>query len=51
MQKHPSVKGFEGGEDYEGEILEIECDVLIPAAVGGVITSSNAEKIKTNCTY
>jgi len=27
-------------------LLEIDCDVLIPAAVGGVITSSNAKNIK-----
>ena len=26
--------------------MEIECDILIPAAVGGVIKSNNAENIK-----
>lgn len=30
------------------EVLEIECDVLIPAALGGVIHSQNADKIKAN---
>jgi glutamate dehydrogenase (NAD(P)+) len=30
------------------EVLEIECDVLIPAALGGVINSDNAEKIKAD---
>jgi len=30
------------------EVLEIECDVLIPAALGGVINSANAEKIKAD---
>jgi glutamate dehydrogenase (NAD(P)+) len=48
IAKNPSVKGFPGGEDYDGEILEVECDVLIPAAIGGVITSNNADKIKAN---
>ncbi|NBQ66532.1 MAG: glutamate dehydrogenase [Actinobacteria bacterium] len=28
------------------DVLEVECDVLIPAALGGVINESNAEKIK-----
>ena len=48
IAKNNSVYGFSGGDNYEGEILEIDCDVLIPAAVGGVLTSSNAEKISTN---
>ena len=30
------------------EVLEIECDVLIPAALGGVINSDNADKIKAD---
>ena len=30
------------------EVLEIECDVLIPAALGGVINSINADKIKAD---
>jgi glutamate dehydrogenase (NAD(P)+) len=29
------------------EILEVDCDVLVPAAVGGVITEANARKLKT----
>jgi len=41
-----SVNGFPGAEKLNESILEIDCDVLIPAAVGGVITSSNASKIK-----
>ncbi len=28
------------------ELLEQECDVLIPAAIGGVITSENADRLK-----
>ena len=46
IAKENTVKGFPGGDPLDSEILELECDVLIPAAVGGVITSSNAQKIK-----
>jgi glutamate dehydrogenase (NAD(P)+) len=28
------------------ELLEIDCDVLIPAALGGVLTEANADKVK-----
>ena len=44
--KEKTVKGFSGGDPFVGEILELECDVLIPAADGGVITSTNASNIK-----
>ena len=46
MAKNVSVNNFDGAEPYSESILEINCDVLIPAAVGGVITSSNATNIK-----
>ena len=46
MAKNVSVNNFDGAEPYSESILEINCDVLIPAAVGGVITSSNASNIK-----
>ena len=46
IAKENTVDGFPGGDPLDSEILELECDVLIPAAVGGVITSSNAQKIK-----
>lgn len=39
------VTGFEGGEDIE-EIFSLECDVIVPAAIGGAITEDNAEDIK-----
>jgi glutamate dehydrogenase (NAD(P)+) len=42
-----SVVGFEGAEDCtNAELLELECDVLIPAAMEEVITESNAPRIK-----
>ena len=48
VSKNDSVLGFEGGDDFDGSsILETPCDILIPAAIGGVITSKNANKIDT----
>ena len=46
IAKNKSVEDFDGADNLDDEILEIECDILIPAAVGGVIKSSNAENIK-----
>tara|TARA_Y100001970_G_scaffold88986_1_gene112308 strand:+ start:6159 stop:7424 length:1266 start_codon:yes stop_codon:yes gene_type:complete len=48
VSKNSSVVGFDGAEDLgNAKILEIPCEILIPAAVGGVITSKNANKIDT----
>jgi glutamate dehydrogenase (NAD(P)+) len=46
--KKGSVKGFRGGTHVsKGEkILEMDCDILIPAAMEGQITTANAKKIK-----
>jgi glutamate dehydrogenase (NAD(P)+) len=42
-----SVKGFSGAEAIDGnEMLELECDVLVPAAAAGQITADNADRIK-----
>jgi glutamate dehydrogenase (NAD(P)+) len=39
--------GFGGGEAITGsELLAADCDVLIPAALGGVITGTNAAAIR-----
>ncbi|TVP93990.1 MAG: glutamate dehydrogenase, partial [Roseinatronobacter sp.] len=42
------VKGFEGAEYVENGpvILEAECDILIPAALEGVININNASRIR-----
>ena len=42
------VKGFSGGEYVEDGmgVLEMECDILIPAALESVITVDNAERIQ-----
>jgi len=48
VSKNSSLVGFDGAEDLgNAKILEIPCEILIPAAVGGVITSKNANKIDT----
>jgi len=42
-----SVRGFPGGEAIGNlEILEQDCDVLVPAATESVINSRNADRIK-----
>ena len=44
-----SIVGYEGGESITNEqLLEVECDVLIPAAIEGQITEENAERIKAS---
>jgi glutamate dehydrogenase (NAD(P)+) len=42
-----SVVGFTGGERTDNkEVLEFDCDVLVPAALEKVITRENAPRIK-----
>ena len=42
-----TVADFDGGEQITNEeLLELDCDILIPAAIQGVITSANADDIK-----
>ncbi|MCI34230.1 glutamate dehydrogenase 1 isoform 1, partial [Trifolium medium] len=37
-KEHKGVKGFNGGDSFDpNSILLEDCDVLIPAALGGVI--------------
>ncbi len=45
--EHGTVVGFPGAKAVSNaEILEIECDILIPAALENQITAANAEQIK-----
>jgi len=47
-KEHGTVVGFPGSKTItNGELLELECDVLIPAAYENQITAANAGKIKT----
>lgn len=42
-----TLKGFEGGElILNGALLELPCDILVPAAKENQITAKNAHKIK-----
>ncbi len=46
-QEHGTVQGFPGATDVAGgAVLEVECDILIPAALENQITARNAANIK-----
>ncbi len=48
MVDHKGVQGFAGADFYEdgAKGLEMECDILIPAALEGVIHEKNAGEVK-----
>jgi len=47
-EKTRSVVGTKGTKEISNEeLLELECDVLVPAALENVITRNNADKINT----
>lgn len=43
-----SILNFEGSNNYKnsGDVLEMACDILIPAALENVINASNADRIQ-----
>src|SRR6188508_1755951 len=46
-QEHGTVQGFPGAKDISNaEVLEVECDILIPAALENQITAANAHNVK-----
>jgi len=46
-QKNGTVLGFNGGKDITNkELLELDCDLLIPAALEGVIGEEEAKNVK-----
>ena len=46
-QEHGTVQGFRGATDVSNaEVLEVDCDILIPAALEGQVTARNADNIK-----
>ena len=46
-KEHGTVQGFPGAEDVtNADVLEVECDILIPAALENQITIQNAKDIK-----
>ena len=47
VEENKTLEGYNVGEPVSNEtILELECDVLLPAALENVITAKNAAKIK-----
>jgi glutamate dehydrogenase (NAD(P)+) len=47
LRNHRTLEEFHGGERITNEaLLELECDILIPAALGHVITIDNADQIR-----
>ncbi|MFM8268976.1 MAG: Glu/Leu/Phe/Val family dehydrogenase [Pseudomonadota bacterium] len=47
IAQNRTVKGYTGGEFVTNEeLLELDVDILIPAALSGQITEKNADKIK-----
>jgi glutamate dehydrogenase (NAD(P)+) len=46
-QEHGTVQGFPGAKDItNAQVLETECDILIPAALENQITARNAGNVK-----
>ncbi len=47
VKDHRSVKGFPGGNPMDSNlVLTWDCDVLIPAALGDVLTKDNANDVR-----
>jgi glutamate dehydrogenase (NAD(P)+) len=47
MLQNRSLKGFDKAQKITNdELLEADCELLIPAALGGVVTMENVERIK-----
>ncbi|KAL7098144.1 hypothetical protein ACP275_10G186900 [Erythranthe tilingii] len=47
VKENRGVKGFSGGDSIDpSSVLVEDCDILIPAALGGVINKDNANEIK-----
>ncbi len=47
LKNQNTLQGYTGADKISNaELLELPCDMLIPAALGGVITAENVERIK-----
>lgn len=53
INEHKTIKGFAGATFSEDgrSALELDCDILIPAAMEAQITKDNAEKIKAKVIF
>jgi glutamate dehydrogenase (NAD(P)+) len=45
-REHRGVRGFPGGTPLATGIVEVDCDILVPAALENVITPENAARVK-----
>uniref|UniRef100_A0A672UBU7 Glutamate dehydrogenase n=1 Tax=Strigops habroptila TaxID=2489341 RepID=A0A672UBU7_STRHB len=45
-QGHGTIVGFPKAEPYDGSILEVPCDILIPAATEKQLTRENAPRVQ-----
>lgn len=47
VKTHRTLEGFTGGDKVRGEaVLVMPCDILIPAALGGVLTAEIAKEVR-----
>jgi glutamate dehydrogenase (NAD(P)+) len=47
VRQHRTVNGFSGGDAFDSpDVLTWEADVLIPAALGDVLTRDNADRVR-----
>ncbi|KAK8576291.1 hypothetical protein V6N13_090765 [Hibiscus sabdariffa] len=47
VKENKGINGFHGGDSLDPELILVEdCDILIPAALGGIINRENANDIK-----
>uniref|UniRef100_A0A8D0KUV2 Glutamate dehydrogenase n=1 Tax=Strix occidentalis caurina TaxID=311401 RepID=A0A8D0KUV2_STROC len=45
-QGHGTIVGFPKTESYNGSVLEVPCDILIPAAIEKQLTGENAPRVQ-----
>jgi glutamate dehydrogenase (NAD(P)+) len=50
-ERRPLTDYSDADQISNQEILELECDLLIPAAIGGVITGENANRIQASAIF
>jgi glutamate dehydrogenase (NAD(P)+) len=46
MKDRRGVKGFPKAQPLNGSIIEVDCDILVPAALENQITADNADRVK-----
>ncbi|XP_074816263.1 glutamate dehydrogenase 1, mitochondrial-like isoform X2 [Natator depressus] len=45
-KEHGTIVGFPKAEPYDGSVLEVPCDILIPAAIEKQLTKDNAHRVQ-----